>query len=205
MRTFSSTAFLFLIFNILKISRLSTCYFSPPQDPYIHPVFILRGSNPETEILSNALGILGFKGASLSAIASNCSYPMNKSYANQKGVFIEVDRDLDEDFAAIASSYSEAKFLLPTKPPTSMQHTHPDDLKLQQYVNSVRRFFQERDVNQEKILLEIAVGEPEIVVGEKWEQLCIFLGLGYSTLERLRLWRFPSAGGGKEKSAGWGS
>lgn len=45
---------------------------------------------------------------------------------------------------------------------------------------------------QEERLLALGVEEADDVVSEKWVQLSQFLGMGYSTVERLRLRQFPS-------------
>lgn len=58
----------------------------------------------------------------------------------------------------------------------------------------------QRDHNQSTFPLELKGDSLELSVGaaealgkqaEKWVALCDFLGLGYSTVERLKLWEFP--------------
>lgn len=68
------------------------------------------------------------------------------------------------------------------------------------YIDSVRSYFEAKQL--EGRLLIIAIDESrEGRVDDKWEDLCKFLQLGYSTVERLRLRAFP----GKGRGVFWGS
>ncbi|KAI0470960.1 hypothetical protein GGR56DRAFT_678242 [Xylariaceae sp. FL0804] len=56
--------------------------------------------------------------------------------------------------------------------------------------DAVRGFFATADVSQQLLELDIGTPRPDMRA-LTWESLCEFLGLGYSVVERLKLWRLP--------------
>ncbi|POS69490.1 hypothetical protein DHEL01_v212117 [Diaporthe helianthi] len=56
---------------------------------------------------------------------------------------------------------------------------------------SRRRMGNSPDSGGELLKLSIDSSEAHGLQAEKWVELCSFLGLGYSTVERLKLWQFP--------------
>ncbi|RCI16433.1 hypothetical protein L249_2299 [Ophiocordyceps polyrhachis-furcata BCC 54312] len=90
----------------------------------------------------------------------------------------QIERDDSPAWQRLASSMPHARFILPAAAGAASDH---DD---------VRRFF---DVNHPHQLLELFVGTTvPAEQAENWVTLCRFLGLGYSVVERLKLWYFPA-------------
>lgn len=56
---------------------------------------------------------------------------------------------------------------------------------------SWRRMVDSSNAKGEFLELSIDMAEAHGIQAEKWVALCDFLGLGYSTVERLKLWQFP--------------
>ncbi|KAI0598882.1 hypothetical protein F4775DRAFT_163636 [Biscogniauxia sp. FL1348] len=109
------------------------------------------------------------------------------------------------EYMNISQRNPEAKFILPVgRGSSSRAQQQPWPLKTMfrdgrpavtaaaadEYAESVRDFFSRADASRQ--LLELDVHAPKSAMqAQTWVTLCDFLGLGYSVVERLKLWRFP--------------
>ncbi|KAI1637528.1 hypothetical protein F4809DRAFT_315070 [Biscogniauxia mediterranea] len=109
------------------------------------------------------------------------------------------------EYMNISQLNPEAKFILPVGRGSFRVQQQPWPLKTMfrdgrpavaaaasdEYAESVRDFFSSR-AEASRQLLELDVHAPKSAMqAQTWVTLCDFLGLGYSVVERLKLWRFP--------------
>ncbi|KAI1414586.1 hypothetical protein F5Y13DRAFT_188252 [Hypoxylon sp. FL1857] len=163
------------------------------------PVYILKTSEPATVALSKALDTLGY-----TRQGSKSNSNVNGQIASSNA-YIEVTSDAQ--LTEISAAYPEAKFIVPqgsrlpagrADPPglgTALWGLGVDVEEQQQQQEPFQHFwanhtfFEERRVQG---LLELDVLALESgAQAENWVALCEFLGMGYSVVERLGLWRFP--------------
>ncbi|CAJ2510371.1 Uu.00g050740.m01.CDS01 [Anthostomella pinea] len=107
------------------------------------------------------------------------------------------------EYVNISRSNPDARFILPIEPKTRSSRPGPWLGALLQtrsawrrkevaneYAETVRDFFAREEASRQ--LLELDVDAPRSdAQAQTWVALCDFLGLGYSVVERLKLWRFP--------------
>lgn len=156
-------------------------------------VYVLMPSDPAMTAMSSALNTLG--------------YSYSESITGANGVDLSLDprayailsRGLT--YQNISRDNPEARFILPSFTADSQswlsllsqdqrvgKDVQSDD------VESVRAFFADmgdtgRGASQ---LLELDIfAQDSHTQAQNWVTLCDFLGLGYSVVERLKLWRFP--------------
>ncbi|KAI1104850.1 hypothetical protein F4804DRAFT_168619 [Jackrogersella minutella] len=161
------------------------------------PVFILKTTHPATTALSKALDTLGY-----SRLVSG-SDSHNQGTVTTTYVEVTSDTQLTE----IAKSHPEARFIIPRgssrrigdglagigsmwrKRDASLEQESVRSLAEEGDVWLAHSFFSEKDLDG---ILELDVLALEKgVQAENWVRLCDFLGMGYSVVERLGLWRFP--------------
>lgn len=147
-------------------------------------VYILGLSQSSSAVLSQALDTLGYSGGGGSA-------------ATEEGAESYTELAVGDEYMDIALVYPNAKFILPLE----KEELSNDDVfwgKGQQserslnsnYTRLVRDFFARRGLSQQLLELDVQSSKPS-VGAEKWVALADFLGLGYSVVERLKLWQFP--------------
>ncbi|KAI1366540.1 hypothetical protein F5Y08DRAFT_337534 [Xylaria arbuscula] len=154
-------------------------------------VYVLMPSDPAMTAMSSALNTLGY------------------SYSESTVGINDVDLGLDPRAYAILSQGSayqnisrdnpEARFILPRLAADSQswmslfsqereagKNVRSDD------VDSIRAFFADMEGAGASQLLELDLfAHDSHTQAQTWVTLCDFLGLGYSVVERLKLWRFP--------------
>ncbi|RDA82507.1 hypothetical protein CP532_3176 [Ophiocordyceps camponoti-leonardi (nom. inval.)] len=167
---------LFQILLVLLIPLVSA--FPPP--PHSSPpraVFILSSTESRwaTKAVGDALKTLGFTHA---VTATNDPDALVENSGGRKNTYSQLSRDDTAAWQRLASSMPDARFILPA------------DTVAEEIDDDIRRFFSAND-NPDR-LLELFVGRRVPAdQAENWVTLCRFLGLGYSVVERLKLWYFP--------------
>lgn len=158
-------------------------------------VYILMPNNPTLMALSSALSILGYGQSELEVSAgSNTALE-----ADQKPLTYTI-LPPGSAYKNISRADPSAKFILPiTRSRAStwygfFQTQIGQELESDEYTDSIRAFFADKTLSDGKPrLFELDVFPPEShAQAETWVALCDFLGLGYSIVERLKLWRFPA-------------
>ncbi|KAI1422223.1 hypothetical protein F5Y12DRAFT_644959 [Xylaria sp. FL1777] len=155
-------------------------------------VYILMPSNPALTVMSSALNTLG--------------YSYSESTASN-GVDLGLDPStyailqLGTAYQNISRDNPEARFILPSFAADSHswlglfspEQRVGKDL-LSDDADSIRAFFADREGagRGASQLLELDISAYDShIQAQTWVTLCDFLGLGYSVVERLKLWRFP--------------
>ncbi|KAJ2993931.1 hypothetical protein NUW58_g1692 [Xylaria curta] len=157
-------------------------------------VYVLMPNSPILTALSSVFNTLGYSHSELAiSVSSNAA--------------LEVDqRPLTYTILAPGAAYKNisradpsAKFILPiTRSTVSswfglLQTQIGQELQSDEYTDSIRAFFADKTSSDGKPrLFELDVFPAEShTQAETWVALCDFLGLGYSIVERLKLWQFP--------------
>ncbi|KAI1825576.1 hypothetical protein F4861DRAFT_537825 [Xylaria intraflava] len=148
-------------------------------------VYILTPDNPALAAMSSALNTLGYTQAS----------PQTASGAESSGTYAALEPGTA--YKNISRANPEARFILPAQQ-TGAGHDRSGETKVREQwpgehdVDSIRAFFAEMGESSTSRLLELDVFAPRShEQAQTWVALCDFLGLGYSVVERLKLWHFP--------------
>lgn len=203
---------------LLLPSILSICYSHIAQAASFQPtpcsqVFVLGESKPGGAAISKALRILGFTQIPLLGISNHSSESLALDGSQNLNTFTTLSSPLE--YINVASYHPDAKFIVPLGADEHMRSnamqpcTHSWlgglDFFWAKYIQeaseeylehaasravSVREAFS--DLGRRENLLEMVASEPGEHMEGKWLELCKFLGLGYSLVERLRLREFPS-------------
>ncbi|KAI1109362.1 hypothetical protein F5Y14DRAFT_432769 [Nemania sp. NC0429] len=168
-------------------------------------VYVLMPNNPTLRALSSALHILGFSGSELDVSLSASSSSSGGSAApdiGQKQSLTYTILPPGTTYQNISRADPSARFILPITRSTAssswfggffqsplLGHESQSD----EDTDSIRAFFADKAFSDGKPrLFELDVFPTEShAQAETWVALCDFLGLGYSIVERLKLWRFP--------------
>ncbi|RDA92224.1 hypothetical protein CP533_5706 [Ophiocordyceps camponoti-saundersi (nom. inval.)] len=142
-----------------------------PPSPHSPPaVYILSSTESKwaTTAVSDALKTLGF---------THVVTATNNTEALDGKTYTQLSRDDSTAWERLASALPDARFILPA------------DRVEEEMDEDIRRFFSR---NRPEQLLELFVGRRVPAdQAENWVTLCRFLGLGYSAVERMKLWYFP--------------
>lgn len=205
--------------TFLAIFPLASLCQVTPQPPYlvqkessIPRILILDVGHSETATLSIALQTLGYSWSA----SPNIAYSQKPVQDNGSDSRIYSILFSPISYQYIALSHPETKFILPVreKCKAGMQtrgsfgqtwlgiRTRRRGLDSQhacgsrEYIDSVQQYFESEEMQGR--LLVIATDESQTGgAGAKWEEVCGFLQLGYSVVERLRLRTFPGNGRGR--------
>ncbi|KAI0490333.1 hypothetical protein F4859DRAFT_457805 [Xylaria cf. heliscus] len=163
---------------------------SPPPS-----VYILMPSNPALTAVSSALNTLGYRYSESTASSSDLGLDPSTYAVLDPGTAL---------YKNISRDNPSARFILPatTKPGDDsnywlgafFQERQVEEGLRHDSADSIRAFFAEtEDAGQgASQLLELDVFAPgSHDQAQTWVALCDFLGLGYSVVERLKLWHFP--------------
>lgn len=174
-------------------------------------VYILMPSNPALAAVSAALNTLGYshaefdgtKGGGIGGPGVDLD-PATFAVLEPGTAYMNISRD-----------NPEARFILPASTAIdpgfwmglfSKGRRRPDVDLRSENADSIRAFFAERERERERVgestgtgtgsgaaqLLELDAFAPgSDAQAQTWVALCDFLGLGYSVVERLKLWHFP--------------
>ena len=189
----------------MKLSSIASGFLGllSTQDPSNAPVHTTQGNSPSVYILqttpqatrasAQALRALGYSQACTTGSQAHCS---------QAGpTYTELSTG--EDALDAFRPDSDSKFIIPwdlraqhqnqvhghqKRSSSSSDHASANDTAAR--VESVQAFYtQAKDSDR---LLELDVyASGQGVEQDKWIDLCSFLGLGYSMVERQKLWYFP--------------
>ncbi|KAI2615917.1 hypothetical protein GGR54DRAFT_255026 [Hypoxylon sp. NC1633] len=141
------------------------------------PVYILKTTQPATKALGKALDILGY---------SRLDSKLSQTQGSSSNTYFDVTSV--NEFVEITKSQSEAKFILAQERPSSRGTN--DTLGEEDLVRFTTTFFAETTRSQSFLELDM-LGLESAEQAQNWVLLCTFLGMGYSTVERLGLWHFP--------------
>ncbi|KAI1181162.1 hypothetical protein F4777DRAFT_4451 [Nemania sp. FL0916] len=153
---------------------------SPPS------VYILMPSRPAAlTAVSSALTTLGYKHAA-SIAGSNSDAPLLGLDPSTFAVL-----ESGTAYMNISRANPEARFILPASATYSSWLGAPHDARIDDNgADSIRAFFAAESDSSQLLELDVLVpGSHD--QAQSWVTLCDFLGLGYSVVERLKLWRFP--------------
>ncbi|KAI0403962.1 hypothetical protein F4802DRAFT_268347 [Xylaria palmicola] len=155
-------------------------------------VYILMPSDPALTAVSSALNTLGYS-SSASAPGSSASLrldPTTYAVLEPGAAYKNISRD-----------NPQARFILPASAadPDSWLAGFFQEQRVEKDLRSdgaasIRQFFanMEQAGGGSPQLLELDVfAHGSHAQAQTWVALCDFLGLGYSVVERLKLWRFP--------------
>ncbi|KAI0100115.1 hypothetical protein GGR51DRAFT_379693 [Nemania sp. FL0031] len=164
-------------------------------------VYILMPSNPALTAVSSALNTLGYRYAEATAYGTELGLGLdpstfavlepgtaykNISRENPGARFILPASKADNSYSSWLRLFSKTQ----DRRQMGDRDARPDS------VDAIRAFFAEMEEgsagNGASQLLELDVfahGSHE--QAQSWVALCDFLGLGYSVVERLKLWHFP--------------
>jgi hypothetical protein len=158
-------------------------------------VYVLMPNDPTVTALSSALKTLGYSHSELDvSVNSNAALEVD-----QKPLTYTI-LPPGAAYKNIARADPNARFILPmTRSTVSswfgfLQTQIGQEFQSDEYIDSIRAFFANETFSNGKArLLELDVFPPEShAQAETWVALCDFVGLGYSIVERLKLWRFPA-------------
>ncbi|KAI1761335.1 hypothetical protein GGR53DRAFT_506007 [Hypoxylon sp. FL1150] len=134
------------------------------------PIYMLSTTEPALTSLSKALDTLGYMRADAGPHTSN--------QTASPYTYVEVSSSIQLE--ELSMSHPEAKFIIPRGKPSRSEN----DLSIQQ---AQAPFDEEK---QHVFHLDV-LSRKAATQADNWIHLCEFLGLGYSTVERLKLWHFP--------------
>ncbi|XXH00610.1 hypothetical protein Hte_006958 [Hypoxylon texense] len=163
-------------------------------DATVPPIYILRTTQPAMNSLGKALDTLGYISADPWSGLSN---ETTSAYT-----YMEVSSKTQ--LKDLARSHPEAKFIVPKGRPRSRSRgdwcaarwiggTCHDQKSLElrddDHIEQALTHFP--DEKRRHVFLLDVFSREEPTQAENWINLCEFLGMGYSTVERLKLWHFP--------------
>ncbi|KAI0851613.1 hypothetical protein F5Y00DRAFT_230254 [Daldinia vernicosa] len=154
-----------------ELGMLASSIFASNTTTVSPSVYILSTSPPATVALSKALDTLGYSRLDLESDILDQTILSN--------TYVEVTSNMQ--LAEIARSQPDAKFILPR----GSRHIGEED-----YILSARNFFSKEKRSRKFLELDVLALKASSQA-ENWVQLCDFLGMGYSVVERLGLWQFP--------------
>ncbi|KAI1166102.1 hypothetical protein F5B18DRAFT_121079 [Nemania serpens] len=167
------------------------------------PVYVLMPNNPTLRALSSALHTLGYSVSELDVSVSASASASSSSAA------VEADQEPSLTYTIlppgttyknISRADPSARFILPITHSRAsswfggfFQFQLGQEPESDEDTDSIRAFFADKPFsNGTPRLFELDVFPAEShAQAETWVALCDFLGLGYSIVERLKLWRFP--------------
>ncbi|KAI1405973.1 hypothetical protein F4819DRAFT_442392 [Hypoxylon fuscum] len=158
-------------------------------------IYVLRTSQPATNALGKALDTLGYNrlGSVLDSVDQIAS----------SDTYIEISSSAQ--FLNVTRSFPEAQFILPSSKGNDGSSDmcawswvggachdwrSSDLLGEEDHVQLARTLFSEEERSQVFLELDVLALE-KAAQAENWVELCKFLGMGYSMVERLKLWHFP--------------
>ncbi|KAI1736656.1 hypothetical protein F4680DRAFT_451745 [Xylaria scruposa] len=182
-------------FFLLPASLASLVVARATSSPSVY--ILMPSSNPALTAVSSALNTLGYSYSEPTGGSSDLGLNPSTYAVLEPGTvsYQNISRDNPSarfilpaaaTKAAEGSSSSWLGALFPERQPA--ENLRPDS------ADSIRAFFAEmedtgRDASQ---LLELDVfAHGSHAQAQTWVALCDFLGLGYSVVERLKLWQFP--------------
>ncbi|KAI1497594.1 hypothetical protein F5X99DRAFT_396314 [Biscogniauxia marginata] len=158
-------------------------------------IYVLMPSHPATGAVTEALSTLGYSRTEDASYFSDQARPDPNTYTVLSP---------GTEYMNISQLNPEAKFILPIgsrargsartrqswlKTVSQYERT-ANQVTPNEYTQAVRDFFAQTEASRQ--LLELDVHAPKAAMqAQTWVTLCDFLGLGYSVVERLKLWRFP--------------
>ncbi|KAI5920292.1 hypothetical protein F4810DRAFT_439502 [Camillea tinctor] len=154
-------------------------------------IYVLMPNQESTSAVAEALSTLGYSRTEDTPYLGD--YTAAGSDPNTYAVLTP-----GTEYKNISQRNPEAKFILPVggasfraQQPWLLKTVFRDERPASdEYAESVRDFFSQTAASQQ--LLELDVHAPKSAMqAQTWVTLCDFLGLGYSVVERLKLWRFP--------------
>ncbi|KAI1342170.1 hypothetical protein F5Y15DRAFT_333638 [Xylariaceae sp. FL0016] len=154
-------------------------------------IYVLMPSRPAATAVTDVLHTLGYS-RSESPSLDGLAHPRADTYAVLAP---------GTEYMNISRTDPGAKFILPVEPASHarsgswlLSSPKPDPAGRDadgEYADAVRGFFAANDVSRQQLLeLDVRAPRPDMQA-QTWENLCDFLGLGYSVVERFKLWRFP--------------
>ncbi|KAI8959095.1 hypothetical protein F5Y11DRAFT_334126 [Daldinia sp. FL1419] len=154
-----------------ELGMLASSIFASNTTTVSPSIYILSTSPPATMALGKALDTLGYSRLDLGSDVLD--------HAALSNTYAEVTSNMQ--LAEITRSQPDAKFILPR-----------GNLRIgeEDYVLSARDFFSEQKRSSKFLELDVLALKTSSQA-ENWVQLCDFLGMGYSVVERLGLWHFP--------------
>ncbi|KAI4864670.1 hypothetical protein F4820DRAFT_423042 [Hypoxylon rubiginosum] len=167
-------------------------------DATLPPIYILKSTPPAMTSLGKALDTLGY-----------ISVDTQSGLSNQtSSAYTYVEISSETQLLEVARSHPEAKFIVPRGRPRSRGRgdwsrmcaawwiggTCYDQKSLEliddeDHIQQALTYFPE-EKRRHVFLLDVFSRDPA-TQAENWINLCQFLGMGYSTVERLKLWHFP--------------
>ncbi|KAI1195436.1 hypothetical protein F5X97DRAFT_308277 [Nemania serpens] len=175
-------------------------------------VYVLMPNNPTLRALASALHTLGYSvseldvSVSVSASSSSGGGGNAALEAGQKPSLTYTILPPGTTYKNISRADPSARFILPvarSRPSSgsswfggffqSQLGQESQSQSDEETESSIRAFFADKPLSDGKPrLFELDVFPAEShAQAETWVALCDFLGLGYSVVERLKLWRFP--------------
>ncbi|KAI1480197.1 hypothetical protein K445DRAFT_319892 [Daldinia sp. EC12] len=154
-----------------ELGMLASSIFASNTTTVSPSIYILGTSPPATAALSKALDTLGYNRLDLESDILDQTALSN--------TYVEVTSNMQ--LAEITRSQPDAKFILPR----SNRRIGEED-----YVLSARNFFSKEKRSRKYLELDVLAAKKSSQA-DNWVQLCDFLGMGYSVVERLDLWHFP--------------
>ncbi|KAI1798775.1 hypothetical protein F4811DRAFT_566154 [Daldinia bambusicola] len=155
-----------------ELGMLASSIFASNTTTVSPSIYILGTSPPATTSLSKALDTLGYSRLDLESDILLDQQALANTY-------VEVTSNMQ--LAEIARTQPNAKFILPR----GSRRIGEED-----YVLSVRNFFSKEKRSRKYLELDVLAPKTSSQA-DNWVQLCDFLGMGYSVVERLDLWHFP--------------
>ncbi|KAI1772843.1 hypothetical protein F4818DRAFT_424107 [Hypoxylon cercidicola] len=167
-------------------------------DATLPPVYILRTTQPALTSLNKALDTLGYIRADPEFIHNNQTA---SSYS-----YVEVSSGAQ--LVEVSRAHPEAKFIVPRGRPSSQSgndwsrmgaawwiggsHHDQKSLELRDDEDHIQQALISFPEEKRRHVFHLDVFSREAATqADTWINLCEFLGLGYSTVERLKLWHFP--------------
>ncbi|KAI6080595.1 hypothetical protein F4821DRAFT_251185 [Hypoxylon rubiginosum] len=140
-------------------------------DGLLPPIYMLSTTQPALTSLSKALDTLGYMRADSEL------NPSNQTASPYTYVEVSSSIQLEE----LSMSHPEAKFIIPGGKPSR----NGDEFSIQQAIAHLG------DEKHQHVFHLDVLSRKAATQADNWIHLCEFLGLGYSTVERLKLWHFP--------------
>ncbi|KAI0169652.1 hypothetical protein GGR52DRAFT_475833 [Hypoxylon sp. FL1284] len=150
------------------------------RDAITPPIYVLQTTRPALNSLSKALDTLGYVRVE---DASNATTATPLTYA-------EVSPDVQ--LVEIARSRPDARFIVPRVGPGAGRRRSGSDWELISSEHHIRQALSYFPEDKRRHVVHLDVLTPEAAAqADNWIRLCEFLGMGYSTVERMKLWHFP--------------
>lgn len=158
------------------------------QQPQQNHVYVLGASQSNRATLGQALSKLGYSPSSSASSSQHARRATPGQESDNSFIYTDLPAS---DFASLSETNPDAKYIILSSKPSSPQLVISDDRSDDSWRGMNETMGAGAGAEGRFLELRLGAHDAPRTQAEAWVELCDFLGLGYSVVERLKLWQFP--------------